>query len=140
MRKYAITKGDAADDEERGFSEDGDSTILTSDFIIGIVDTGVFIDATMESPYDLFEMIECLFAAGEEVIGRINPSIDKPGIFSLLCLAHAERVMRSLVIRRIESVDDDMIALYHRLKRLLEETDVDSYMDRCINEISEEGE
>ena len=69
MRKYVITKSDAVDDEERGFSEDGDSTILTSDFIVGVVDTGVFIDVTVESPSALLAIVECLFCAGEEIVG-----------------------------------------------------------------------
>lgn len=140
MRKYVIAKGDAADGEKRGFSKDGDDTILTSDFIVGVVDTGVFIDATVESSVDLFKMIECLFCAGEEIVGKMHPSIDQSGVFSLLCLAHAEHVMRSVVTRGGESVGADMIVLYDGLRRLLDETDIDGYVDRCINGIEEDGE
>ena len=140
MRKYVIAKGDAADGEERGFSKDGDDTILTSDFIVGVVDTGVFVDATMESPSDALEMIECLFCAGEELIGRIHSNVDKSGVFSLLCLAHAEHVMRSVIARGDESVGADMIILYDGLRRLLDETDIEGYVDRCVSETDEDGE
>lgn len=140
MRKYVITKGDAADGDERGFSNDGDSTILTSDFIVATVDTGVFIDATMESPSDLLAMVECLFCAGEEIVGRAHPSVDKSGIFSFLCLAHAEHVMRSLVARGDKSVGADMIVLYDGLRKLLNETDIDGYVSRCVNKTDDGGE
>ena len=141
MRKYVIAKGDAADDEEeRGFSKDGDDTILTSDFIVGVVDTGVFIDATVEAPSDLLEMVECLFCAGEELISKIHPSVDKSGIFSLLCLAHAEHVMRSVVARGGGSVGADMIVLYDGLRRLLDATDIDGYVSRCVSETDDGGE
>lgn len=139
MRKYVIAKGDAADDDERGFSKDGDNMILTSDFIVGVVDTGVFIDAVVESSSDVFEMVECLFCAGEEVVGRIHSGVDKAGVFSLLCLAHAENVMRSVIARGGESVGADMIVLYDGLRRLLDETDIEGYVDRCVNEIGEDG-
>ena len=140
MRKYVIAKSDALEDEVRGFSKDGDNTILTSDFIVGVVDTGVFIDATIESPSNVFAMIECLFCAGEEIIGRIHSSVDKSGIFSLLCLAHAEHVMRSVVARGSESVGADMIVLYDGLRKLLDDTDIDGYVDRCVSETDEGGE
>ena len=140
MRKYVIAKGDAADDEKREFSKDGDDTILTSDFIVGVVDTGVFIDATVEAPSDLLEMVECLFCAGEELIGKIHPSVDKSGVFSLLCLAHAEHVMRSMVARGGGSVGADMIVLYDGLRRLLDATDIDGYVSRCVSETDEGGE
>lgn len=140
MRKYVITKSDAVDDEERGFSEDGDSTILTSDFIVGVVDTGVFIDVTVESPSDLLEIVECLFCAGEEIVGKIHPDIDSSGLFSMLCLAYAERIMRSMIAREGESAGTEIIVLYDRLRRLLNETDFESCVDRCVNGVDGEDE
>lgn len=140
MRKYVITRSDASGDEERGFSKDGDSIVLTSDFIVGVMDTGAFIDATVESPSDVLEMIECMFCAGEEIVGRIHSSVDKSGIFSLLCLAHAEHVMRSVIARGAESVGADMIVLYDGLRKLLDDTDIEGYVDRCVSETNEEGE
>lgn len=141
MRKYVIAMGDATDDEKRGFSKDGDNAILTSSFIIGIIDTGVFVDGTVESTSDIYEMLECLFCAGEELVGKIYPSmVDKSGVFSLLCLAHAEHIMRSMVARGNKSVGADMIVLYDGLRRLLDETDIEGYIDRCISEVDEDGE
>lgn len=141
MRKYVIAMSDAADDERRGFSKDGGNAILTSSFIVGIIDTGVFVDGTVESTSDIYEMLECLFCAGEELVGKVYPScVNKSGVFSLLCLAHAEHIMRSMVARGDKSVGADMIVLYDGLRRLLDETDIEGYVDRCISEIDEDGE
>lgn len=141
MRKYVIATSNAADDEEVGFSRDGDTVTMTSDFIIGIIDNGVFIDGSVKSPSDILEMIECLFCSGEELVGTIYSScVDKSGVFSLLCLAHAEHVMRSVVARGGESVGADMIVLYDGLRKLLDETDIDGYVSRCVNENDEDGE
>lgn len=129
MRKYVIA------------TSDKDDVILTSDFIIGVVDNGVFIDGSVESPSDILEMIECLFCSGEELVGKVYPScVDKSGIFSLMCLAHAEHTMRSMVARGDKSVGADMVVLYDGLRKLLDETDISSYVDRCISEIDEDGE
>lgn len=129
MRKYVIA------------TSDKDAVTLTSDFIIGVVDNGVFIDGSVESPLDMHEMIECLFCAGEELVGKVYDSrIDKSGVFSLLCLAHAEHTMRSMVALGDRSVDADMVALYVGLRKLLDETDIEGYIDRCIGETDEDGE
>lgn len=129
MRKYVIATGDK------------DAVTLSSDFIIGVVDNGVFIDGSIESSSDVYEMIECLFCAGEELVGKIYDSrIDKSEIFSLLCLAHAEHTLRSMVAREDRSAGADMIVLYDRLRKLLDETDIEGYVDRCINETDEDGE
>lgn len=118
-----------------------DAVILTSDFIIAVVDNGVFIDGSIESSSDVYEMIECLFCAGEELVGKIYDSrIDKSGVFSLLCLAHAEHILRSMVARGDKSVGADMIVLYDRLRKLLDETDIEGYIDRCISETDGDGE
>ena len=140
MREYAIRKWDAKEGAERGFEKVGSVDLLRSDFLIACVDTGVLVDAIMESTSDVLEMVECLFYAGEEIVGKVHPSVDKSGIFSLLCLAHAEHVMRSVVARGRESVGADMIVLYDELRKLLDETDIDGYMSRCVNGTDEDGE
>lgn len=133
MRKYRVSVEDAADDEDISFERDGEDAVMTSDFIVATVDSGVFIDAVVESPADLMIMVNCLFCAGEEIVGKAHPDIDNEGVYALICLAHSESVMRRAIARGGDSVGADMILLYDGLRKLLDGTNVEGYIDRCIN-------
>lgn len=138
MRKYRVSVGDAGADEDSSFERDGDDAVMVSDFIVAVVDSGAFIDATIGSPVDLLLMVNCLFQAGEELLGRAHPDVDKEGAYALMCLAHAESVMRRVVARGSDSVGADMILLYDGLRKLLDETDIEGYIARCVNGTEEE--
>lgn len=138
MKKYRVSVCDAAADEDVSFERDGDDAIMTSDFIVACVDSGVFIDAVVESPCDIMMMVNCLFCAGEEVVGKVHPDIDKEGVYAIMCLAHSQSVMRHAIANGGDSVGADMILLYDRLRKLLDETDIEGYIDRCINGVEED--
>ena len=141
MREYAIRKGDAKEGAERGFEKVGDMDLLRSDFLIACIDSGIYVDiATQDRDY-YTAAIYGAFEVGLEIVTRLIESRgDACGLYALICLVHADSLLRSVLSDGGDSVSGDMILMAEKLSMLLDDCDIDSYIDRCINGIDEDGE
>lgn len=133
MREYAIRKSEAKEGAGRGFEKVGDLDVMRSDFLVACVDSGVYVDIAEPDPDVYTEAIYGTFEIGLELVFRlIENRGDAYGLYALMCLAHAQALLRSVLSSGDDSVSGDMILMAERLSALLDGCDIEHYVRRCM--------
>lgn len=133
MREYAIRKSEAKEGAERGFEKVGDLDVMRSDFLVACVDSGVYTDIAEPNTDTYTEAIYGTFEIGLELVLRlIEKRGDACGLYALMCLVHAHRLLRQVMSSGNDSVSGDMILMAERLDTLLSDCDIEYYVRRCV--------
>lgn len=133
MREYVIRKSEAKEGAERGFEKVGDLDVMRSDFLVACVDSGVYTDIAEPDSDTYTEAIYGTFDVGLELVLRlIERRGDACGLYALMCLVQAHRLLRSVMSSGKDSVSGDMILMAERLNTLLNDCDIEYYVRRCV--------
>lgn len=133
MREYVIRKSEAKEGAKRGFEKVGDLDVMRSDFLVACVDSGIYTDIAEPDPDVYTEAIYGTFEIGLELVLRlIEKRGDAHGLYALMCLVHAQTLLRSVLSSGDDSVSGDMILMAEKLDTLLSDCDIEYYIRRCV--------
>lgn len=133
MREYAIRKSEAKEGAKRGFEKVGDLDVMRSDFLVACVDSGIYTDIAEPDPDTYTEAIYGTFEIGLELVLRlIEKRGDACGLYALMCLVHAQTLLRQVMSSGNDSVSGDMILMAEKLDTLLSDCDIEYYVRRCV--------